>query len=144
MRRARVQEERELRGELGGERELGREGVQLERGRAVVQAVVVEAEFAEGDEGGAGGGDEGAEVGEDCGGAGGAGGGDGFRGRGGGFDRGAAGACEGVGGFFVVFALGLVVVVVVGGGEDGGAAGVDAGGGVDGVGWGGVSLGGWV
>lgn len=48
---SRVQEERELWGQGGGEAQLGRERVQLEGARAVVQAVVVEAELAEGDEG---------------------------------------------------------------------------------------------
>jgi hypothetical protein len=57
---ARVEEERELRGQGGDEGELDGEGVELDFFGAVVQAVVVEAELAEGDEsrerGGGGGG----------------------------------------------------------------------------------------
>lgn len=51
MRGAAVQEQRELRRERGGQGELRGEGVPLEGLGAVVQAVVVEAELAEGDEG---------------------------------------------------------------------------------------------
>ena len=126
VRGARVQEERELRRQRGGEGELDGEGVQLNFFGAVVQAVVVEAEFAEGDEfgsrrGGAGGGDEGGEVGDDV------------------FAPGVVDAVavgDGFGGvrvtggsvfcFAFVFALAFVVVLVVGGAEDGAAAGVDA------------------
>jgi hypothetical protein len=47
---ARVQEERQLRGQRRGEGELRREGVQLDLLGAVVQPVVVEAKLAKGDE----------------------------------------------------------------------------------------------
>lgn len=68
-----MQEERQLRGQRGGEPQLGREGVQLHFFGAVVQPVVVEAEFAEGDElwgdggGGGGGGAVGAGLGDEVG-----------------------------------------------------------------------------
>jgi len=126
VRRARVQEQRELRGQGRGEGELRREGVQLDFLGAVVQAVVVEAKLAEGDElgGGRGAGlrDEGCQVGDDVRAA-------------DEVDAVAVGdglgrvrvAGRGVLGLAFAFALALVVVFVVGRAEDGTAARVDAG-----------------
>lgn len=50
VRRAAVEEERQLRAQRGGERELGPERVQLQQLATVVQPVVVQAELAKGDE----------------------------------------------------------------------------------------------
>ncbi len=130
----RVEKQWELGGQGGREVELGCEGVELDFFGAVVQAVVVEAELAEGDEfwggGGAGFRDEGGQVGydvlaasvidavavED------------------GLGR-VRSAGRGVFGLAFAFALALVMVFVVGGAEDGAAAGVDACGCKDGAGY---------
>lgn len=137
VRGAAVQEERELllRGEIGDEPQLRGERVELQGARAIVQAVVVEPELAEGDEAARGpaGVDEGGEGGED---------GLGPRGVGprrvvgeGRLRVGAAGWCV-LGLVVVLGVLGALAVGRVGvrGVEDGGGAGVDSGGGVDGAG----------
>lgn len=137
MRSTAVQEQRELGRELRGEGELRAERVQLEGARAVVQAVVVEAKLAKGDEeaaaapAGAGQAafvDERAEVGDD---------GVGF----GLVDEDLA-VEDGLGGVWAAgwgvlcggFVFGVVLVGVwMRGVEDGRGAGVDSCGGVDGV-----------